>query len=106
MKNNILFAFRGWVAALATTAVLGMLWPQILPGIVRGGHYYGDALSLPMVMLIVFVMVTPLALLAGLIGGNLPREGGRSEQNLMAMIFGALIALACGCYGFWSFSGW
>ena len=106
MKQNIRFALRGWLAALFTTLALGLTWPQILPGIVHGDHYYGDALTLPMVILIVFLTVSPLAMIVGVIGGNLPREGGKAEQNLMAMIFGVLLALACGVYGFWSFSGW
>ena len=106
MKKNILFAFRGWLAALVTTVMLGLIWPQIIPGIVHGNHYYGDAMGLPLIILVVFIQVSPLALIAGLIGGNIPKEGGKAEQNLMAMIFGVMLALACGVYGFLSFSGW
>jgi hypothetical protein len=106
MKKNLLFAVRGWAAASVTIILLGLIWPLILPGIVHGDHYYGSALSLPMVIGIVLIQLSPFALIIGVIGGNVAREGGRAEQNLMAMIFGAILALAWGIYWFWAFSGW
>jgi len=45
------------------------------------------------------------AIIGGVVGGRIPKEGGRNQQLLVAAIFGIILALPCGCYGLWMFSG-
>jgi acid phosphatase family membrane protein YuiD len=49
---------------------------------------------------------SPAALVGGLIGSRVPKEGGQTEQFIMAAIFGVILALPFACMGLWFFTGW
>jgi hypothetical protein len=105
LAKPLKFALSGWVAGAGATLILGLLWPIIIPAIVRVNHYYGVGPNLATIIMIVLVVITPAALVGGLIGSRLPREGGQSEQMLVAGVFGILLAMPFACYGLWFFTG-
>ena len=102
----LLHLFAGWLAGVAATLGLGLFWPAIFPGITRVDHYYGVGPGLPLIYRIALMMASPAALVGGLIGGRLSREGGRKDQIVMAAVCGAFLALPFGCWALWSFTGW
>jgi hypothetical protein len=57
------------------------------------------------VFALVLLVVSPAALLGGLIGSRAPREGGRGVQLLMAAIVGVIAAVPLSCVAFW-YTGW
>jgi hypothetical protein len=106
IKQTLAYALVGWVAGVITALVVGLLWPTIFPAVIRIQHYYGTGPSLLLIIAIVLIYASPAALIGGMLGGWVPREGGRADQFLLAAIFGALLALPFGCYGMWFFTGW
>ena len=106
IPRPLLYALTGWMASAFTTLGLGLLWPIAFPGIVHVEHYYGAGPGLPLIIGIVLILVSPAAMVGGLIGSRLPGEGGKGSQLLAAAIFGVIVALPCGCWGLWFFTGW
>ena len=98
-------ALAGWLAGVGATALCGLAGPAVFPGLVQTSHYPYQIPSLSVVVALVLLVVSPLALVAGFVGGRVPREGGRGEQLLVSAVFGALIALPVACVGLWYFSG-
>jgi hypothetical protein len=97
----ILTALTGWASGIVTLAVWSVLWPRVIP-------LAGGANAMPgswKVLLVALALITPFALIGGLVGGRLPSEGGRREQILYAALFGALFSLAFGSCAFW-YVGW
>ena len=103
MKTSqmILSALIGWLAGVVALLVWSLLWPQILPMADRASALPG---SWKMLLVLMLVM-TPFALVGGLIGGRLAREGGRRGQFIYAAAFGALMTVVFGSCAFW-YSGW
>jgi hypothetical protein len=104
--RTLSFSLTGWLAGVIATVIVGFLWPTIFPAVVRIEHYYGAGPGLPTIIGIVSIFASPAALIGGLIGGWIPREGGRTDEYIMAVIFGVLLALPFSCYGLWFFTGW
>jgi len=104
--RTLSFSLTGWLAGVIATVIVGLLWPTIFPAVVRIEHYYGAGPGLPAIIGIVSIFASPAALIGGLIGGWVPREGGRTDEYIMAVIFGVLLALPFSCYGLWFFTGW
>lgn len=102
----LLHLLTGWLAGVFATLGLGLLWPAIFPAIVRVNHYYGPGPSLPIILGIGLILASPAALVGGLIGGRVPKEGGPSDQILAAAIGGVVLALPFGCWVLWFFTGW
>jgi hypothetical protein len=103
MKTSqmILSALTGWIAGVVSLLVWSFVWPQIMP-------VTGRASALPgywKTLLFLMILLTPFGIAGGLVGGRLPSEGGKREQILYAMIFGALFTLVFGSCAFW-YSGW
>jgi hypothetical protein len=101
----LLHLFAGWLAGVAATLGLGLLWPAVFPAIVRVNHYYGAGPGLPLIFQVALVLASPAALVGGLVGGRLSKEGGRKDQIMMAAVGGAFLALPFGCWVLWSFTG-
>ena len=100
-SQMILTALIGWIAGMVSLLVWSLLWPKILP-------IAGRASALPgswKMLLVLMLVTTPFALVGGLIGGRLSREGGRRNQLLYAIIFGAMMTLVFGSCAFW-YTGW
>jgi hypothetical protein len=97
----ILSALTGWISGIVSLFGWSFLWPKIIPMTDRASALPGYW----KVLLFIMVLITPIALIGGIVGGRLPREGGKREQFLYAMVFGALLTLVFGSCGFW-YSGW
>lgn len=98
-------AFVGWLAGIGSTLLIGLIWPAIFPGIVRPEHYFdGPSLNLPSIILLSMAITSLPALLGGLIGGIIPREGGRNDQIIAAAIGGIFLSLPFSCYNYWLLS--
>ncbi len=100
------FAFIGWIAGILFTLAIGLLWPAIFPGIIRAeDNRVGPVLGLPTSIVITLVIISLPALIGGLVGGILPREGGSREQLITAALGGILLSIPFGCFNFWLLSG-
>jgi hypothetical protein len=100
------FALIGWLAGAIFTLGVGLLWPAIFPGIVNPEHYFAvPSISLPATLVVTVWIASLFALLGGLIGGILPREGGSREQNVAAALGGIILSIPFGCFNYWMLSG-
>jgi hypothetical protein len=95
--QHILNALVGWIAGLLITVGFAFLWLKIIPEIDRVGQGRGFWTILSLILLV----VSPAAIAGGVIGGRLPKEGGRINQMLYATIFGLLFPLPFACFIFW-----
>jgi MFS family permease len=98
----------GWVAGVLAMLILTFAWPSIFPGFVNYKHYdpTGPAPNLGLIVLIDVLAASLPALVGGVVGGRLPKEGGRRQELLMAGIFGIILAVPVGCFGLYLFSGY
>jgi hypothetical protein len=101
------FAASGWLAGVVALVLLSLVWPNIFPGFVNYQHYdpTGAPPNLVLIVLIDLAAASLPAIIGGIVGGQLPKEGGSRQQYMMAAIFGLIFALPCGCGGLWLFSG-
>ena len=99
--QHILNALVGWIAGLLITVGFAFLWLKIIPEIDRTGQGRGFWTILSLILLV----ISPAAIAGGVIGGRLPKEGGRTNQMLYATIFGLLFPLPFACFLFW-YTGW
>ncbi|MCX6058868.1 MAG: hypothetical protein NTW69_12035 [Chloroflexi bacterium] len=106
ISRPLAFALTGWVVGAIATISVGLYWPTIFPAILENQHYYGIGPSLLIIIGLAMVIASPAALVGGLIGGRIPREGGQTEQYIMAAIMGIIFALPFACMGMWFFTGW
>lgn len=95
--NHLLNTITGWVVGLLTTLGLSFLWLNIIPVIDRTGHGPG----LPVILLIIMGMVSPVSVIGGFIGGMIPKEGGRKDQMIYAAIMGAFLTTPLALFVFW-----
>lgn len=103
-RSKRAFLAAGWIAGIAAVLLLGVVWPSAFPGIVNVQHYYAYGPALPAIVIGAMVVASPAAALGGLVGSRMPREGGRTEQILVAGLMGIILALPFGCLIFWFFS--
>lgn len=99
--QHLINAFAGWGAGVLTTILFGLLWKQIFPVIERTGE---GASMLPLAVFIL-VILTPITIAGGVIGGRIPREGDHKQILFYAALFGALFSLPFSCFLFW-YTGW
>jgi len=101
------FALVGWAAGVLALILLSFLWPNVLPGFVHYNHYdpTGTAPNLVLIVAIILGAASVPAIIGGVVGGRIPKEGGDRQQLIMAGIFGIILALPLGCFGLWLFSG-
>jgi hypothetical protein len=100
------FAGRGWVAGALAALVVGLIWPAVFPAIVRVNHYYGAGPGLALILVFTILLATPPALLGGLVGAAVSREGGEGSQRTAALVGGIVAALPFACGILWFFTGW
>jgi hypothetical protein len=101
------FALVGWLAGVLALILLSVVWPAILPGFVHYNHYdpTGPAPSLVLIVLVILAAASLPAIVGGVVGSRIPKEGGRQQQLMMAALFGVILAVPIGCFGLWLFSG-
>lgn len=100
LRQNLLFALTGWVVGILITLAMGLF---ILPATIGGPPTF----ETPDLLLLTFVVlvVSPFALAGGVIGGHLPKEGGRGDQIFMAIMLALVLAAPFSCIAFY-YSGW
>ena len=91
------FLLAGWVAEAAAIVLIGVGWPSVFPSGLKLAEYYGSAYGFPLVVLTAVVIGTPAAIVGGLVGSRIPREGGEKEQFVAAAAGGILLALPFSC---------
>ncbi|MEP7356885.1 MAG: hypothetical protein ABI847_06560 [Anaerolineales bacterium] len=95
------FLLIGWGASVAAILLLGIGWPSVFPSGQKLEVFYGSAYGFPLVVLTAIILGTPAAIIGGLVGSRIPREGGRKEQITAAAITGILLALPFSCLVLW-----
>lgn len=105
MPRTLSYAITGWIAGAAAAIALVLVWPSIFPGILHPEHYYGFGPSLFQLLLLALLIMTPAALVGGVIGGRLSVEGGDSGQRVIAIIIAIVFSLPFTCFVFWTFTG-
>ena len=106
MSRNISYAFTGWLAGVATIVVMSVVWPLIFPAIVNIDHYYGAGPSLPVIVIIGLLVISPASLVGGFIGGRVTIEGGEWTQRGISAIFGVFFTIPFACAVLMYFTGW
>lgn len=106
ISRSLAFALTGWAVGAIAVVSVGLYWPTAFPAIVRNDHYYGFGPGLLSIIGLALLISSPGALAGGVIGSRLPREGGQTEQYVMAAIMGVVFALPFACMGLWFFTGW
>ena len=100
MKNTIvtylLNALTGWVAGMLTILGMSAIWLQIFPVEERTGQDAGIQAVLMFVMLI----LSPVSIIGGLIGGRIPKEG-RRDQLIYAAVISILLTTPFTCFLLW-----
>jgi hypothetical protein len=95
--DHFLNAITGFFIGILTTLVLGFLWLNIIPVVNRTGQGSG----LPMIILILIGMVSPVSTIGGLLGGMIPKEGGRKDQAIYASFLSAFLTTPVALFLFW-----
>lgn len=106
ISKPLAFALTGWLVGAIVTMAIGFVWPKIFPAIVVVEHYYGAGPTLWTIIVFSLILASPGGLVGGWIGSRVPKEGGQSEQFLMAGIMGILFSLPFACMILWFFTGW
>jgi len=106
IPKPLAFALTGWLVGAIAAIIIGFVWPKIFPAIVVVQHYYGAGPSLFTIIIFSVILASPGGLLGGFIGSRIPREGGQSEQFLMAGIMGIILSVPFSCMMLWFFTGW
>lgn len=104
--RSLAFPVTGWIVGATAAVVIGFSWPTVFPAIVVVEHYYGAGPSLLTIIGFSIILASPGGLIGGLIGSRIPKEGGRTEQFIMAGIMGIIFSLPFACLGLWFFTGW
>lgn len=101
------FALVGWLAGVIALLLLSFVWPNFFPGFVNYNHYdpTGPQPNLVLIVLADLAAASLPAIIGGVIGGRVSKEGGDRQQLLLAAVFGIIFALPLGCFGLWLFSG-
>jgi hypothetical protein len=101
------FAFTGWAAGVVALILISLVWPNVLPGFVNYKHYdpTGPAPNLVLIVAVILAAASLPAIVGGIVGGRIPKEGGDRQQLLVAALFGIILAVPIGCFGLWLFSG-
>ena len=95
--NHLLNAITGCIIGILTTLMLSFLWLNVIPVVDRTGQGPG----LPMILLILMGIVSPVSIIGGLLGGMIPKEGGRKDQVIYAAIFGAFLTTPFALFLLW-----
>jgi hypothetical protein len=93
IPRALLFALTGWVVSVIAIVAFGLYWPTIFPAIIKPEHYYGEGPKFLSIIGLAIIFGSPAALVGGVIGSRVPKEGGQTEQFIMAAIFGVILAL-------------
>lgn len=93
----LLSALTGLVAGSLTTLGLSFLWLRFLPVVDRTGQGPG----LPLVLLVILGILSPVSIIGGLVGGSIPKEGGRKDQTIYAVIISCFLTIPFALFTLW-----
>ncbi len=100
-QHYLRFAGIGWLS--------GIFWIMFLAFVILPNTFgSSSSLSTPADQLtlgLALLIITPEALLGGIIGGRIMREGGTTSQALMAAVIGAVFTIPVACISLW-YLGW
>jgi len=102
--NIILIAIIGWVAGLLTTFALGFIWLHVFPVVDRvipGAGILGEISYLIQFVIYVIWIISPVAIIGGIIGGLIPREGTRKDQLVYAAIISGALTTPVALFFLW-----
>ena len=105
IPRTLSYAITGWLAGAGTALVMVLIWPIIFPAIVRVEHYYGYGPSLFQLLLMALLVMTPAAIVGGIVGGRLSLEGGDAGQRVIAIIIAVVFSIPFICMVLWLFTG-
>lgn len=105
LAKYLRFAIAGWIGGVASTLLFAYLWTKFFPAIVNVEHYDVNYPALTSTLAITLLIITPVAIIGGIIGSRLPREGGRTEQTIAAVLIGAILVIPFGCISLWAVTG-
>ena len=94
-------ALVGWIVGLLITVGFAFLWLNVIPVIDRTGQ----GATLQYTLIYILAWISPFAIIGGLVGGRLPKEGGWKNQIIASVIFGLLFPLPIACFLFW-YTSW
>ncbi len=92
--SNTIF---GWIVGLITTLGLAYLWLHVLPVEDRTGQ----GSTLWAVIIYLLMRVSPFAIIGGLIGGLIPKEGNRTDQLFYAALISFFLSTPVALFLFW-----
>jgi len=92
-----LYGLTGLVAGSLTTLLLGFIWLNIFPVIERTGQGSG----LTAVLTFILGVLSPISIIAGIIGGLIPREGSMKDHLLYAAIISVFTTFPFAAFLFW-----
>jgi hypothetical protein len=101
IRENLLFALTGWIVGLCCILGIALIVFPVFFGISKSISTLPDLLA----FVLVVILVSPAALLGGLLGGRALKEGGRTGQLIMAGVVGAIAAVPLSCIAFY-YTGW
>jgi hypothetical protein len=101
LQHYLRFAAIGWFS--------GIVWILLLAFVIMP-NVFGSSATLAgpadqLVLGLALLIITPEAMLGGIIGGRIMREGGGTGQAVMAAVIGALLTIPVGCVSLW-YLGW
>jgi hypothetical protein len=105
IPRTLSYALTGWIAGAAVAIALALAWPIIFPGILHPEHYYGFGPNVFQLLLLALVIMTPAAMVGGIVGGRLSIEGGDRGQRVIAIIMAIVFSFPFTCFVFWIFTG-
>ena len=100
-SQHLLNALIGLIFGLLVVFGFSYLWQAVMPVVDRTGQ--GNTYGL--VLTVILFLLTPVTIAGGVIGGRIPREGGRTQMFIYAALFGGLFAIPFSCFLFW-YTGW
>jgi hypothetical protein len=100
-RSPWVFLLTGWLAMVAAVFLIGFGWPSIFPSGEKLAEFYHSNIGYPLVVLTALLIATPVALVGGLIGSRLPREGGRFDQHVAAALVAIMLSLPLSCLVLW-----
>jgi hypothetical protein len=90
-------AATGWVAGMLTILGMSAIWLKVFPVIERSGQGQG----IPIVLLMVMLILSPISISGGLIGGRIPKEGRRRDQIIYAAVTSLFMTTPFTCFLLW-----
>jgi hypothetical protein len=100
INNYLRWALFGWLAGIGALVIIAYL---IMPAVI-GSRPQQNPGSLTLFGF-ALLLISPAALVGGIVGGKLQYEGGTSSTWAMAALAGACATIPFACLGLW-YSGW